>query len=258
MTIKFHVGAYTGSPLYQRDCFDRVWSLLADPIVSAKRWGPVERTTEPFTSEPAEAFASLRRKKSLFVDGACDGFQMMVNRVQGSLYDVNLWIAQASIDDELKRRDWLAWTFRLLEAMPVLFAHGEIKPEHDAKHLDESVDRRRWIGASLRELMAFLPGIYWLTVFGHELRQTIDVERLAGMPEVTVHQLASDQTAVVLNEPPTPPDMAARLALERRVAGMLGDDYFFDRERADRDLKTVTGFAAELERLQRQTPPANG
>jgi len=255
--IKFHVGAYTGSPLYQRDHFDRLWSLLAHPVVGAKRWGAAERTTDLFTSDPTAAFTSLRRTKSLFVDGARDGFQVMVNRVQGSLYDVNIWIAAAALDEEAKRGEWLAWLFRFLEAAPVLFAHGEIKPEHDAKHLNELVDRRRWLGASLRELMTFLPGIYWLTVFGPDLKQTIDVERLADLPEVTLHHLASDQTAVVLNEPPTPRDMAARLVLERRIAGVLGDDYFFDRERAGRALKTVAAFAAELERLQRQAPPTS-
>jgi hypothetical protein len=172
----------------------------------------------------------------------------MIRRWRGSVYGIDVWLTASALDNARRRAAWLAWMFRLIEACPVLFGHGETRSEHDAKHLIDTGDSESWVGASYAELHRFLPGIYWLTVFGSALSTALPVDKLAGLAELTVHRLPPDQVVLVLNEPPKPADLAARLAVERKIAAVLGDDLFYDRARPDRELRSVPAFTTELER----------
>jgi hypothetical protein len=250
MTVKFQLGLYTGSALHERARFEALWTLFSEPAVGARSWGRLERTTEPFSPDPAQAFEVLKTAGWLFVSGSKNGFKCMIRRWRGSLYGVDVWLTASTLENERRREAWLAWMFRLIEAHPVLFGHGETGPENDAKHLIETEERMTWLGVSYAEMHQFLPGIYWLTVFGTALSKALPFDRIADMPEVTLRRLAHDQVAVLLNEPPKPSELASRLAVERKVAAVLGDDLFYDRERPDRALRAVPAFVADLERFK--------
>ncbi|HSN28956.1 MAG TPA: hypothetical protein VLT45_21865, partial [Kofleriaceae bacterium] len=170
-----------------------------------------------------------------------------------NLYTVDVYLAPAALDLGKRRDAWIRWMLRLIDACPVLFGHGETRPEHDAKHLIDTGESESWVGSSLAELQRFLPGVYWLTVFGSALARELLIGTLSQRAGVTVHRTGAGDAVVVLDESAKPRDLAARLATERELAGLLGDAFFFDRERPDRDLRAVPGFVAELERAKGRT-----
>jgi hypothetical protein len=194
----------------------------------------------------------LKNTGWLFIDGTKDGFSSMIRRQRGSLYSVDLWLSASALDGK-RGHAWVGWIFRLVEACPVLFGHGETAPEYDAKHLVDTGDSESWVGSSLADLHAFLPGIYWLTVFGRTLASALPIDDLAGHGDVVVHRISGGEVVLVLAEPARPTDLAARLAVERKLAALLGDDLFFDRARPDRELRAVPAFVAELERCKAAT-----
>lgn len=247
MGNKFRFKFYTGMPLHEPATFKILWQLLSDPVVQATRWGRVERTNEPFTEDWKTAHAVLRTVKMVFVSGAGDGFQLMIQRWE-SLYSISLWIKLAAMSKLKRRREWLGWMARFVEAGPALFGHGESIDEYDTKHLVETEGSRGWIGTSVAELSEFLPGVYWMTVFGPQLVERL---QLAELPGVEVRRLRGPQVMLVLDEPPVPASMPERLERERQIAERLGGDHFFDRDTPERPRRQVPAFAEELARLQR-------
>src|SRR5688572_20769295 len=198
----------TGSPLHQLATFERLWSAFAAPLVGAKRWGRVERTDEPFTPDAAAALTVLQWTRVVFVDGA-DGFKAMIS-LAGSLVSISIWWRPAAVATRERREAWLDWIAGVAETHPVLFGYGSMGTEHDVKHLVADADSRGWVGSSTAELAHYLPGIYWLTVFGRELASVLSVASLTAISGVQVRALGGDQVMVVLDEPPAPNDMAAR------------------------------------------------
>jgi hypothetical protein len=252
MVDKLQVHFLTGSPLYELATFERLWRAFAAPIVGAKRWGEVQRTTEPFTPDATQARRSLRWTRFLFVDG--DGFQTMISSY-ASMYSITTWLRSTNVAKPAARAAWLAWITQLFESLPVLFGFAAMGAEYDAKHVEETADSKGWLGSSLAEHEKFLPGIYWLTVFGRELASALPVTRVDTIPGVLVHPLAGDQVMVLLDEPPVPKSMAARLTREREIAAMIGNEYFFDRDDPGRQHRNVPAFVDELSRLQRTPLP---
>lgn len=248
---KFFLEIYTGAPLHERATFERFWSLLSDPLVGAAKWGRYERTTEAFTDDSSEAHRIFGLGKMIFIKGTRDGFLCKIERWRGNLVIINIWWNEAAFGREASRARWLEWIFRLLEAHPALFGYGTPQREYDAKHRVETSESTSAVGVSHAELHEFLPGIYWMTVFGFELRHALDVERLRDMPGVKVQYLVPDQAVVLLDEPASAADLDARLAKLRAIAERLGAVRFFDRAQPQRELQPIAQFVDALVRLER-------
>jgi hypothetical protein len=253
MPARFRFELYVGCALHTRARFEPLWALFSDALVGASRWGREEATTEAFTTDPGPAFALLKGSGWLFIDGAKDGFASMIRRQRGELYSIDIWLSASAMDGK-RGEAWVRWMLRLVEACPVLFGHGETTAEHDAKHLLDTGDSESWLGSSLADLHAFLPGIYWLTVFGRDLARTLPIDELTAHGDVVVHRTTGGTVVLVLAEPAKPTDLGARLAVERKLAALLGDELFFDRERPDRVLRAVPAFVSELERCKKAVP----
>jgi hypothetical protein len=104
------------------------------------------------------------------------------------------------------------------------------------------------VGFSNAEFQKYLPGIYWLTVFGPELAGELDFSGLARLP-VTLTTLSNGGCAVLIDEPLVPDDMTKRLEAEARIADALGARYFFDRDRNDLTFEHSPKFKAVLDQL---------
>jgi hypothetical protein len=98
MSTKLFLELYTGVALHERSAFDRLWSLLSEPLVGATKWGRYERTTEPFTEEPAEAHRVFLLGKVLFIKGSRDGFLCQLERWRGSLVFIKIWWNEKAFD----------------------------------------------------------------------------------------------------------------------------------------------------------------
>lgn len=246
---------YTSSRLRRdRDAFSRLWSLLAAPLVGAERYDSKERPlTRRFAADPTKAFELLSSDQYLYVSGKSDGFALSISYAGSGIHQINIYWHVTAFEGATGA-SWLDWIFRLVGEIPVLFGSGCSSAEYDAKHESVQVlpDGGRitgWVGSSMADFAKYLPGIYWLTLFGPELGGALDFTKLESLP-VTVTTLPGNQVALRVDEPVVPSDMDARLALEARIADALGARFFFDRHRTDLAFAHVPAFHDALERLR--------
>ena len=146
--------------------------------------------------------------------------------------------------------------FSLVQQVAGVLRGGCAKEEHDVKHkivrqLSGTRTATGAVGMSEPEFHQYLPGLYWLTVFGKELVEHFGKPKLMSLPDVVVTELENDQLAVRLSEPVVPDSMERRLEAERRLADILGPQFFFDRSRHDVKLEPVPALLKSLNELRR-------
>ncbi len=151
-----------------------------------------------------------------------------------------------------KGERWLEWLFELCAELGALYGFGCTLDEYEAKHstsraLKGGGSAKGAKGVSIRDFFRFLPGIYWLTIFGPELVRAFGAERITGLPGVRTETIGEDQIAMILDEPPVPEDMEGRLGREAELAEALGAEFFFDRERDPSELRQVPELSEALE-----------
>jgi hypothetical protein len=229
-----------------------LWSVLAAPEVGALTFDHTERKhRHDFTPDPSGALELLDEHPAIYVKGKRDGFLFEGASGGNGTYRTNLYFNESA--DASK---WVPWILQLVVEIPILFGGGCSMAEHDAKHL--TVEKlsgggsaRGAVGLSNAEFQKYLPGIYWLTVFGPELAAELDFSGLSRLP-VTVTTLANDGRAVQLEEPFVPKDMTKRLELEAQIADVLGAGYFFDRDRKDIEFGHPDAFQTVIDKLARR------
>jgi len=251
---QFRCTLRTRSSLYRDpDAFARMWSVLATPEVGAVTFDHFERSHRyDFTPDPSAALKLLDEHPGIFVKGDRDGFLLDGTSGGSGTYRTSIYLDAAAVDGTR----WIPWILRLVGEIPVLFGGGCSLVEHDAKHrtaeeLAGGGSAEGAIGVSNAEFQKYLPGTYWLTLFGPELAEVLDFSGLPQLP-VTVTTLANDARAVQLDEPLAPKDMTKRMELEARIADALGASYFFDRDRKDIEFAHPPAFQDVLDKLARR------
>ena len=251
---QFRCKLRTKVSLYRdRDEFARMWSVLAAPEVGAVTFDHTERKhRHDFTPDPSGALELLDEHDGIFVRGDRDGFLFEGTYSGNGTHRTSVYLDAAAVDGP----DWIPWILRLAGEIPVLFGGGCSMTEHDAKHrtVEEFASggsAEGAVGISSAEFQKYLPGIYWLTVFGPELAAALDFSDLSQLP-VRVTTLSNDGRAVQLDEPLMPKDMTKRLELEARIADVLGASCFFDRNREGIEFAHPPAFQAVLDKLARR------
>jgi hypothetical protein len=100
-----------------------------------------------------------------------------------------------------------------------------------------------------------LPGIYWHTILGPEIAPSVALDAVRAEPGVTIRELPHGQIALDLDGDPfaTGEALQDRLRVERRIATLLGDEIFFDRDRQGRPMRQVPAVVELLARLREGT-----
>lgn len=236
MSRDFAATLYTLQPLAHKRVMRRVWAHLDTPLVQPKRYDVKERTRHTFNPEAYFHAATLYQEEGfLLVRGGKEKFVATFSRERNGLSVWRIQLNSATVRGE-QRELWLQWLFELCEALPVLYGHACSTAEHEAKHrviqdLPGGEQYARMRGDTVRDFFHYLPGIYWLTLFGKELHQTFLAQWPLIEGRANVKFLKGDQVAVQLEGPVSVYDMAARLHSEREIADALGKPYFFDQTR---------------------------
>jgi hypothetical protein len=191
----------------------------------------------------------------LFVRGRKDSFLGSFARQSAGLSIWNFFLDVKAMHGRKGER-WLAWFLHLSSELPVLFGFGCSIAEYEAKHL---IIRKlpnggrvtEWVGISVSEFMQYLPGIYWLTIFGSELVEAFTRAKLESLPDVKSFVLNANQMGICLSEPIVHPNMNRRLQTESQLAAILGAQYFFDRNKAGQSFEPVPQL---LQVLQSRRP----
>lgn len=249
----FVVTLYTLHRLSEKETARRLWTALDVPLVRPARYDSVERARKPFTPGAYEDVASLYGDEGvLFVRGREDGFLAFFSRESRGLSVWRVYLNARAVEGAKLER-WLAWVFSVCETFPILYGYGCSMAEYEAKHvavqdLPGGGRIRQTLGVSTQEFFQYLPGVYWLNLFGRELNRAFQSRYpLLGEP-VAVRELAHDQAAVHLREPVLAEDVDRRLRVERGIADVLGAPFFFDRARMDElTFQSVPQLAGVLE-----------
>ncbi|EDX71720.1 hypothetical protein MC7420_2386 [Coleofasciculus chthonoplastes PCC 7420] len=254
MSNKFQVAIYTSQQLSDPKKMQVLWRLLDDPIVSPKRYDSVERAKISFSPDAVESAAQLYQNEGLlFVRGKKDGFLGVFSDQLHGLSKWDIWLNVSAMQGK-KRKRWLNWIFSLCGELPVLYGGGFPMEEYDAKHtnvkkLPGGGRISGTIGVSILEFYQYLPGLYWLTIFGTELVRAFGESKLLALPKVESFSLDSHQVAICLNEPVLPDNMEQRLHSESQLADLVGAQFFFDRNRTGLQFEQVPQLAKTLKNI---------
>jgi hypothetical protein len=228
------------------DVFARLWTRLADPAVGIATYDIKQPTKRPFTPDSDTVLELFRFRLLLALTG--DGVRGTLD--WSKLVGLQLWVDRRRVDEPLRQ-----WAIGLFRELPVVYGYACTTDEFDAHHYHERPTSR---GAAIYghqgtalKFPEYLPAVYWLNLFGPELTAGLalaNVDAIAGVHRETVDD---NKSVLSLDGPPFVEDAAldARLALSRRVAAALGDDYFYDRDRPDRALKMVPTLEPLRQRL---------
>jgi hypothetical protein len=244
------VHVYSAQSLLEFRVFERVWAAILDPLVAADRFGRVQPYAHRITPDARQAFELFRKDRNILVGDRTKQLQARFKRRPDGVSDWWISVRLSAWDPR-----WVEWLVALCEAQPVLFGRVCPRDEYTRKHeIVTSVPggrRRGVVGDTIPEFQRFLPGVYWLTLFGPELTASFDFDPVRAIDGVTVRELAGTQTAVFADAAPFvgPVELERRLRVEKEIAAALGDDYFFDRDRPDRLLRPVPALKATLDGL---------
>jgi hypothetical protein len=190
-------------------------------------------------------------EEMLFVRGAKDSFTAMFTQAARRLSLWNFWWDVKAMGGR-RRQLWLDWLFDLCRSLPPHYGFGCSTDEYDAKHiLVESYPRgsaTRGLGISTAEFFKFLPGLYWLTIFGTELTGFFG-STLESLPHSSVIRISPSQNAIVLDGNVVPEIMDQRLQVEAEISDVLGSQYFFDRNQTDIEFQPVPDLVSVLGRF---------
>lgn len=254
MSQEFMITLYTLHPLEDASVMQRLWAFLDTPQVQPLRYDSIERARRPFNPEAyREAAALYLQDGVLFVRGKKDGFVAFFSRERDRLSLWRFYLNAGALTGKKQAR-WMQWLFDLCAAFPALYGLACSAVEHEAKHwiIEDWPGGgrvRKSCGASVAEFYQYLPGIYWLTLFGRDLAPAFAARwpQLEGLAHV-IH-LDGGQVAVQIDASVFTDDMEQRLLTERNIADILGAEFFFDRFRADElAFKNVPQLAETLNR----------
>jgi hypothetical protein len=153
-------------------------------------------------------------------------------------------ISPATVEG-LARQQWLLrFTYRLAAQTDIVWGAGYHHAEFAATNLDTS----HGIRAIGRDVRQYLPGVYWLNVFGRPYRDLIGTEELLSAPAVTADQVGSH---VIIQACQDAEDWAGNQASRHALQTELGAEYFYDRDNPGRNHRAPGFGLAELP----PTPP---
>ncbi len=245
---------YTAADLSDPKAMALMWELLSAPPIGATKFDRVERARRVFgPGDFVEAASVLGRYQQLFVRGGAARFLASFAHDRSGC---RVWdFAWRVRDQEAETAEWVTWLSSVCNEFPPLFGDMCTQQEYAAKHamLDHAGKPSMLegsIGVGTSQLRLALPGIYWWTVFGHEVAADLGLPQVTDGLNVTVNVLSSGTVTLQLNEPLTPVGMEQRLQLERTLASALGDRYFFDRAKpSDTDYGSLPHLRKRLDEL---------
>jgi hypothetical protein len=140
----------------------------------------------------------------------------------------------------IARQEWLLlFTYRLAAQTGIVWGAAYHHAEFAATNLDTS----QGIRALGRDVRQFLPGIYWLNVFGPPYRDLIGTERLLAAPAAAVNEIGSH---VIVQAYQDAEDWAGNQASRYALLAALGAEHFYDRNHPHRTHRAPDFGLAEL------------
>ncbi|NEQ98561.1 MAG: hypothetical protein F6K30_17875, partial [Cyanothece sp. SIO2G6] len=213
MTNKFRLLVYTTQQLSEPRVISKLWDLLSDSTVKAKRYDSQERAKLEFDISKAEHASQIYENDGLlFVKGEKDGFLGQFSQYRKGLSIWNIWLNLGAMQGR-KQHKWLNWMCRLFNDLPALYCGGASLIEFNEKHavVKEIPGGGRvsgTIGISTAEFYQYLPGLYWLNIFGSDLVNFFGEHKILNIEGVSSTLLKAGQVMFHLNDSVIPDDLS--------------------------------------------------
>lgn len=145
---------------------------------------------------------------------------------------INIWMGSLVINKNLSNSisDIISLIEFFSDKDQIIFGNICSEVEYNLKHKVLTQHSYSWKGVSRFDFFKFLPGIYWYTIFGKELVESIGKDKFKNLPNVTYTKPKDGCIAFHLNEPIDSEDLEARIAKEKELAKIIGQNYFYDKE----------------------------
>lgn len=117
---------------------------------------------------------------------------------------------------------------RLAQKLPPYFAYLCPQDDYDTRHMSLTGPK----GVSVPEFSRYLPGLYWMTVFGKELTASIGKKAFEQLIDCEVVSLEEGLTSVRFNEAAVLDGYEGRIDTLQKHARRLKPNLFFDPEKA--------------------------
>lgn len=221
MSRQFRAGFYSAHHPSDPATAKALATLLGEKHVAAQKCDTVERAKKPFSAAAlAECYSD---EGTAFVTGSEAGFSAYFKRWP----NLSVWRFFFDVDDD-DPAPWCAWMERVAEKLPPYFGYLCPDDEFDAKH--QSLPGRK--GISVAEFKEYLPGLYWMTVFGKELSAGIGKKGFNQLLDCEVTSLKGGLTSVRFSGPAVLADYQPRIATLQKQAARLKPNLFFDPKKA--------------------------
>jgi hypothetical protein len=253
MAKTFRVSLYTPLDLSERSTCQVLWHVLNDPLVMPQKFGSTERARTEFDAEDCSAASEVYSdERMLFVRGKKNSFTAMCMSVSARLALWNFWW-DLKVMEGRKRDVWLEFLYRILRELPPYYGSACSVKEYDAKHVVVKMSQAGAVtgsvGISAVEFQKFLPGVYWLTIFGGDLVEHFG-SKLESPPHARSVALNPSQVVIILDGPVVPDNMPERIRAETELGEFLGAEYFFDRARGDIEYEPVPSLVRSMRGTQ--------
>jgi hypothetical protein len=140
---------------------------------------------------------------------------------------IGMTVSTASLEGS-QRSSWMEGFAANLSRHPdFLWGAAYLQQEFAASNLD-TTNGVRAIG---RDVRRYLPGVFWLNLFGKPYRDLIGVRALRSALAAVIDE---DKHRVILRAFESPEDWPDGLDAKKRLRQQLGDDVFFDRSQPER------------------------
>ena len=176
MSDSFRLSLYTTTELSEAAVSQELWTLLARPLISPQSFDTVEHTEMPFRTGAYAAAAELYDNAgSLFIKGQSDSFLAHFSRESNWLSIWDFYVTLDAVANSTNNK-WLQWFFMVCKAFPVCSGMDALlrstRPNIGVRRPSPGGGRvTGWAGSIYRRFTQYLPGLYWLTIFGADLAQ---------------------------------------------------------------------------------------
>jgi hypothetical protein len=255
MARDFSVTLYTKYHPSDPGTVSALWPILESPLIKPVKFDSVERAKKPFTSRSYSEAAQLYDDESmLFVRGGVNSFLAFFSREMNGLSVWRFFMDRKCVE-EPRRSIFIEWLTALCAEFPVFFGFGCTDEELDAKHLsirDVPGGRMQRInGLAVFEFFQFLPGVYWLTLFGPELSGDFSSPIAELETSAEINRIDGNQTLLFLPGPPFPEDLNERVRTGKKTAAVLGQDHFFNPDNSPGQLRLPQTLKTALTSLNK-------
>ncbi len=206
--------------------FSRVWRLLNNDFINPIKYDskePVKRTYNESAFE--DAFNLLLDYEMLIVYGKkkTSITVMPWDSIVEWGFKIDLDPNESNIGQIIKI---------LLEFdsyNPIIYGRLTENKEHDHKHKMVKESSYGWRGVASRDFFNFLPGIYWLNIFGKELLSSLEDfnSSIEGLNKIN---LKSGGIIFYLKQEMNDMNLGIRIEEENRIKKKIGEQFFFEKD----------------------------